>query len=413
MPKKIVVLGGGVVGVCCALQLQRIGYTVTIIERNPFGESAIQTSCGHIAVSEVIPLSKPANLLKSPAWLFDPTGPLAIRPSSLLGVLPWFLRFVGNARPNRISKISRDLSCLTMRAMEDYRELLGVFGLSDLIKDFPVIELYDTEEDLQHGRPYHDVRRSLGFQLDEISGSEAAEIEPEIANDFAKAVVFNDWRSIVDGKRFVTAMTDAFVAGGGSFKICEASHILHDGHVGTGISLEGGEQIDADVLVLSAGAWTKQLATPLGVNLMIEGVAGYQTSIADPGISLGHGIIYEKGGFGVTQYESGLSISGSIEFAKLNAKPDWRRADILVRKAQRILPNLRQTEGIQRIGRRPLTPDTLPIIDQLPNFPNVFVATGHGQLGVTLGATTGKLITDLVSGKPTDIDITPYGASRF
>ncbi len=413
MPKNIVVLGGGIVGVCCALQLQRAGYTVRIVERNPPGEGAAQASCGYIAASEVIPLSKPGLLRKAPGWLFDPSGPLTIRQSSLMGLLPWFLRFAGNTRPSRISQISHDLSRLTSRAMVDYRELLGQFGLSDLIQTNPVIELYETEKDFDRARPDHEMRRALGFQVDEISGLQAAEREPEIAKDFAKAVVFSDWRSIVDSERFVTAMTDAFVSGGGSITMAEASHILFEGSMATGISLAGGEKIEADIVILCAGAWTKQLTAPLGSKLRIEGVCGYQTLFADPGVSLAHGVIYAKGGFGITPYESGLAISGTIEFANLDAEPDWRRADILVKKSRRILPKLQTTNGIRRMGRRPLTPDTLPIIDRLPNFENIFVATGHGQLGVTLAATTGKLIADLVSGHPGDMDMAAYRASRF
>ena len=128
---------------------------------------------------------------------------------------------------------------------------------------------------------------------------------------------------------------------------------------------------------------------------------------------MAHAVVYAKGGFGITPYESGVAISGSIEFATLAAEPDWRRADTLVEKAKRVLPGLKTADSTRRIGRRPFTPDTLPIIDRSPTVPNVLIATGHGQLGVTLGATTGKLISHLAAGRATDIDLSPYSATRF
>ncbi len=111
--------------------------------------------------------------------------------------------------------------------------------------------------------------------------------------------------------------------------------------------------------------------------------------------------------------ESGLAISGTIEFSGLDARPNYRRAKILVSKARRVLPGLRSERGEERIGYRPLCPDTLPVVDRAPGAPNVLIATGHGQLGLTLGATTGKLIAQLAAGRTPNMDLAPYRATRF
>ena len=171
---RVVIIGGGVVGVCCALQLQRDGRAVTIVERNPPGEGTAWASCGLIAVSEIVPLSRPGILRQVPGWLFDPTGPLWLRPASVPGLLPWFTRFVLNARPRRIETLAARLAALTGGALEDYRALLRPLGLGDLIRDQPVLELYDTESGLVRERGHHELRRACGFRIDEISGAEAA-----------------------------------------------------------------------------------------------------------------------------------------------------------------------------------------------------------------------------------------------
>jgi D-amino-acid dehydrogenase len=410
---RVVVIGGGVVGVCCALALQREGRQVVIVERDEPGMGTAIASCGLIAVSEVVPLSKPDILRRAPGWLLDPKGPLTIRPGALPGLIPWFLRFMWSARPRRIEEIAGQLAALTRDARKDFDDLLRPLGLQDLIRSKPVIVLYDHAEELAAEQASHERRRRLGFDVEELSGAEAAELEPAIAKDFAKAVLFKDWRAVVDTYRFVTALTDGFVAGGGTFHRGEVSGFRCDGDRITGVELADGSPLPAQEIIVAAGAWSKALAAQLGVKLMIQAVAGYQTLIADPGVSLDHGIGYAAGGFGITPMESGLAVAGTIEFSGLGQAPDFRRARIIVEKAKRVLPGLKTEGGLERVGWRPLCPDTLPVIDRAPGLANLYFATGHGQLGVTLGATTGRLIADLVTGRRPNLDLAPYRATRF
>lgn len=351
--------------------------------------------------------------MRAPKWLLDPMGPLTLRGSSLVGVLPWFMRFAGNSRMSRIKAISNDISVLTLRALADIETLLAQHGLSDLLRQTPVIELYDSEQDLAHERHFHKIRRRLGFRIDEISGREAKEMEPSIATDFACAAVFRDWRSVVDTKRFVVDLHKAFAARGGVVKPVGASAFLRDADRVAGVSTTSGEIIRGDQYVLAAGAWSKKLAEDIGIRIQLEGVIGYQTNLTDAGVDVEHGLIYAKGGFGITPYESGLAVAGSIEFAKLNAKPDWRRADILVEKARRVLPGLQTQSAERRYGRRPLTPDTKPIIGRSPQVGNMIFATGHGQLGLTLCATTGRLVKEIAGGRVPNIDMAAYRPDRF
>lgn len=327
--------------------------------------------------------------------------------------MPWLLRFIANARPQRVQQISQGLTQLTGRALTDWQDLLQPLGLTRLIRNRPVLELYDHESELEAERAYHAQRRSLGFQIDEISGQEAAEMEPAIARDFARAVVFGNWRSIVDGAGFVIALIDAFASAGGTVVQAEVNGFNRRGGAIRGVTLPSGKTLKADLVVLAAGAWSNQFAAELGCRMMVEGILGYQTTIADPSFSMEHAVVYAEGGFGITPYESGLAIGGSVEFAGLDAAPNWRRADILVEKSLRVLPNLKTTSGVRRIGRRPMTPDTLPIIDRAPAAPNVLIATGHGQLGITTAATTAKLVAALAANRSPEIDLEPYRVSRF
>ena len=238
-------------------------------------------------------------------------------------------------------------------------------------------------------------------------------MEPCIANDFAKALILRDWRTIADSKRFVTALADAFVAAGGSIHIGTVKQLVKkDGSI-SAVILKDETNLNADAFVIAAGAKSKQIAKQINVKLDIEAVAGYQTLFSNPGFELKHALTYAAGGFGITPYESGVAIGGSIEFSTLDTPPNFDRAKTLVKKAHRVIPSLTNEAGEERIGHRPLTPDTLPVIDRAHTVDNVFFATGHGQLGVTIGAKTGEIIADLVAGRSSDIDLTPYSVKRF
>ena len=410
---RVVIVGGGVVGLCCALTLLREGYRVSLIERDASGESATAASCGSLAVSEIIPLSRPGILRRAPGWFFSPDGPMSIRAASLPRLLPWFLRFAGNARAERIARISLGLSQLTATALEDWLALLKPLQLDAMIRSRPVLELYDSETELAAERGYHARRRELGFDIEEISGQQAVDLEPAIAADFARAVIYGDWRSITDGAGLLIALTRAFSAAGGELIRAEVIGFeTRNGRI-EGVNTTPGRVHPADQVVLAAGAWSRRFAPCIGRDLPLEGVIGYQTTIAEPGFDMAHAVIYARGGFGVTPYESGLAIGGTIEFASLDAKPDWRRAELLMRRVRRVLPGLKNFAGVRRIGRRPMTPDTLPIIDRAPATANLLLATGHGQLGVTSAATTGRLIAAMVAQRIAPIDLQPYRLDRF
>ena len=179
------------------------------------------------------------------------------------------------------------------------------------------------------------------------------------------------WRSIVDGKRFVIELHKVFTERGGVVKRAEVSRLNQIGDFVTGVQTTEDRYFKADQIVIAAGAWSKKAAASIGISLQIEGVIGYQTILESPGVDVQHALVYAAGGFGITPYESGLAIAGSIEFASLNAAPNWKRADALVEKAKRVLPGLCTDNARKHIGRRPLTPDTKPIIGRAPNTQNV------------------------------------------
>ncbi|MBU9224806.1 FAD-binding oxidoreductase [Burkholderia multivorans] len=408
-----VVIGGGIVGVCCALYLQRDGHAVTLIDPAAPGDSTAKWSCGQMAVSEIIPLSKPGILKKVPGWLLDQSGPLALRPGALPGILPWFFRFVASARHAKIVSIAQAMATLTHDVYTDYAPLLDACGDSALLGQHPVLEVFDDPAGIAHEQPHLELRQSLGFQSQRLTATEIGDLEPALAGRFRHGLLFPEWRAVNDTEGFIAALTASFEAQGGRRIRANAARIDEAEGRATGVMLTSGEHIAAAHVVVAAGTGSRQFFGALGVRVPLEGIAGYQALLADPGVAFRHSVIYADGGFCFSPMTRGLQIGGTIEFAGRNAQPNFRRADIILEKAKRILPELRTARVEYGVGYRPFLPDTKPIIDRSKRLPNAYMAFGHGQLGLTLGATTGRLIADLAAGRPTRHNLAPFSAYRF
>lgn len=412
-PEQAVVIGGGIVGVCCALYLQREGYRVTLVDPAAPGDSTAKWSCGQMAISEVIPLSKPGILKKIPSWLLDQKGPLALRPSALPGILPWFLRFVANARHSKIVEIAEAMTTLTEKVYEDYAPLLDDCADKTLLGKRPIIEVFDSPAGVIHERPHLELRKSLGFASEELNEADIADLEPSLAGKFKHGLLFPDWRAVSDTEGFIAALTQSFIDQGGIRVRDQVKRIDETAGLATGVTLNGGTRLGAQHVVVAAGTGSREFFAQLGVDIPLAGIAGYQVVLPSPGVEILHSVIYADGGFCFSPMTRGLQIGGTIEFAGANAEPNFKRAEMILEKAKRILPELR-TSGLEYgVGYRPFLPDTKPVIDRSARLPNVLMAFGHGQLGLTLGATTGRLIADLAAGRPTAQDLTPFSAQRF
>jgi D-amino-acid dehydrogenase len=166
-------------------------------------------------------------------------------------------------------------------------------------------------------------------------------------------------------------------------------------------------------VVLAAGAWSKPLAASIGDRVLLESERGYNTTLPTPGISVTRELIFAERKFVATPLATGLRIGGAAEFGGLTSRPNFKRSETLVKLAKRYLPDFDSDQGIQWSGHRPATPDSLPVIGRSPNNRNVIHAFGHGHLGLTQAATTGRLVADLIDNKPASLDLTPYRIERF
>ncbi len=412
---SVTIIGAGIIGMSAAAFLQRGGYKVTVIDRVPPGEGCSFGNAGGLAFSEITPTIHPRVLLRIPGWLMDPLGPLTIRWSYLPKALPWFLAAGRNAMPDRARAITKARADLALRVVSDFETLLEAAGASDLIKYQDTLRLFDSEQQFLGEAAERDTKKSYGFEMKRLSGDEVREIEPAIGKTVHCGAFHGGWYFVTNPERVVKSIAADVMRNGGTIIADDVLSIERvQGRV-VRLQLQQRGAHSVDKLVICAGAYSHLLAKQLGEKMLLEAERGYHMVLPNSGVSLSRSITYARTPGAATPMDMGLRLAGTDEFAGLDAAPNYARADALWNIFKRVLPFLRAPDAATTrwMGRRPGTPDSLPVIGPSSTASNVWYGFGHGHMGLTWGPTTGRLIAEMMSGARSNIDLAPFRASRF
>lgn len=421
---KVVVIGAGIIGINCALALQEQGYQVMLIDKKGIGEGCSKANAGHFASEQVFPLADPSMLMQLPKMLFDPLGPVALSPKHLLQSMPWFLKFFKNMLPNLRKKNTSALTLLNKNAIACYLPLLKAANAEHLLTQKGSLLVFEKTS-IQAVKKIHKQYKNAGISVELLNKEKALTLEPNLKSTINYALFFTEVGHTFNPWVFSLALADYAKSLGVEYKKLTVESVSQkDGEVE--VQTEQA-RVFADHCVIATGAWSKSLLNDLGYRLPIEAERGYSLTLASEQTEclLSRPVASAERKFIITPMEKMLRLSGTVEYAGLNGKPNYQRADMLRKNAEFILTNLPSEQkaeqdgtkinGIESkwLGCRPSLPDSLPVICQAPKHDRIFMALGHQHLGLTQGAITGKLIGQLISGQPTDIDTKPFCISRF
>lgn len=409
------IIGAGIVGISTAAFLQREGYRVTVVDRVPPGEGCSFGNAGGLAFSEIVPTVHSRMLLKIPGWLMDPLGPLTIRWSYLPKALPWFMSMARNSLPDRVKAITAARADLGLRVVSDFETLLKPAGTADLIKYQDTLRIYETEAEYLAEAPERTAKKTYGYEMKRLSGDEARELEPALGRNVQCAAFHGGWYFLTNPGRAVKSIAAEIVRNGGVILEDEVVSLEREGGKVSALNLKAHGRHAVDRLVICAGAYSHLLARQLGEKILLEAERGYHMVLPNSGVNLSRSITYARSPGAATPMEMGLRLAGSDEFAGLDAAPNYARADALWKNFKRVLPDLREpdAETTRWMGRRPGTPDSLPVIGPSKTTANVWYGFGHGHMGLTWGPSTGRLISELMTGRRSNIDLSPFRADRF
>ncbi len=409
---KIIVVGAGIVGVCCASYLRRQGYDVVLIDRGAPGEGCSLGNSGGFGVGLSAPIATPGLLFRLPRLLFDPRQPLSVAPGQFVRLLPWFVRLLAASRPRRVAEIAAARHQLSAQSFTAYDPLLEDAGAGSLVRRDGMLFVYESRRSLDRARFGLDTARRFGVRWREVDGAEARELEPALGPNVRHGVLFPDNGHTVNPLRLVRVLARRFAERGGTMLRGTVASI-HTADDGTPRVETGSDTHAADAVVLAAGAWSRPFAAALGCDTPLAAERGYHAMIAAPGVALGTPVTLSDRNVVLTPMEEGLRITGISEFAGLDAPPKDERTDRIARQAGEFLPGL-ETRGMTRwMGPRPSTPDSLPFIGPPPGHRSIYFAFGHSHMGLVWAAVTGKVIAEMVAGQPPSLDMAPYRPDRF
>jgi len=410
--RTVAVIGAGIVGVACAGHLLRDGHAVTLIDRSDPGEGCSRGNAGAISPGSCVPLALPGMWRSIPGWLLDPLGPLSIRLPYLAHALPWLIRFGLNSRLSKVRLIADAMRALHAPTFENYAPLIEGAGCRDLIRMTGTLVVYEQKAAKLEDKLDWTLRRERGIRFTILDADDIRQIVPELGPQYEQGVLLPDHGSVVDPRRLVAALAEGLVRNGGILQKHEVRRIAPAGDGRVRVVLDDSE-MTVDRVVVAAGAWSSRLLSGLGLHVPLESQRGYHATLANPSIYPRMPVVSSAGKFYATPMADGLRFAGTVEFAGLEAPPDYRRAKALVVAGQRMFPGLRAGRVTEWMGHRPCLPDSLPIIGPVPQCPAIMLAFGHGHNGLTGASTTGRLIADLVSARHLAIDLHPYRADRF
>jgi D-amino-acid dehydrogenase len=409
---EVTIVGAGVVGIACALSLQRAGLAVTVVDRGPPAEGCSKGNAGVLAFNSVLPLARPGVFGELPTMLSDPLGPLVIRWPYLPQLLPWLIRFLGNARQSRVEHNCQALASLALRGREAWERLLVDTPAGALVRRGGWLSVFENERTFEKSRPDHEMQRRLGIDVVPLSGGEVRDRLPAISETVARGVLFPSCYHTVNPHRLVTTLAEVFQAAGGELMQAEVAGVRPMKGEGVLLDTDSGE-LAAQRLIVAAGAWSGRLAAHVGDRIPLDTERGYHAMLPNPGVDIDIPVMSVERKIVTTPMQGGLRLAGTVELAGLERPPDYSRGRVLIDHSRRLWPGL-DSEGAQFwMGCRPTLPDSLPVLGRSPREPAVIYAFGHHHLGLTLAAVTSEIVRNLVIGTAPAVDLSPFRAQRF
>lgn len=410
----VVVVGGGVVGLCTALYLGRAGYRVTVLDQGHPG-SASDGNAGMIVPSHIVPLAAPGVLTKGLRWLLSPESPFYIKPRVDPALMRWLWQFRAHcteAHVERSVPVLRDLSLASVALFEELAamEHMEAFGYANT----GLLMLYHTEKGRQENLRMAEQAEAAGLDVTRLDREAALALDPELRVPFEGAVLYRqDGR--VDPHGLLAALAAYLTRHGVSIRSgVEVLGFERQDRTVTRVHTSAG-RIAADEVVLAAGAWTGRLARTLGLRLPVQPAKGYSITLDLPEAAprIPHILTEEK--LTVTPMPGRIRFAGTLALSGFDDTVDARRTIPLRRLVGTYRPDRVGEEAAKPnvwYGYRPCSPDGLPLIGRARAFTNLTVATGHGMMGVTLAPITGRLVAEVIQGISTTLDLAPFAADR-
>lgn len=400
MGKPVIVLGAGMVGVCCALELQRRGMDVTLVDRQAPGQETSHGNAGVLARSSLMPFNHPGLWRQLPRLLRNDTVQFHYRPGYLARNLGWAASFLWRARPSVFQETATALDSLIRLSAPEHQRLLAEAGIRHRLRDTGWIFLFRSEAAWQGSALARSAYARHQVPTQALDPAELARLEPALAPIFARALWIQGSYSVDDPQAVVRAYADLFQRSGGTFKPLRAAAIRRDVDRWTVQGDQGSDSLSAPALVVALGPWSKALLKTTGIDLPMAFERGYHMHYTPgSGPALGRPVYDTGGGYVLSPMARGLRLTTGVELDDCEAPARPVQLDLAETRAREALDLGARLDSQAWLGRRPTLPDSRPMIGQAPRHPGLWLALGHQHIGFSTGPGTASILGELMSGE--------------
>ncbi len=413
MSKEVIVIGGGIIGLCSAYYLNREGHQVTIVDQSNMDAGASYVNAGYLSPSHIITLSAPGVMRQGLKWMFDKSSPLYIKPRLNLDFLRWVWAFNKSCSQSHVEKsapVIRDISVLSQKLYEEIKQSEGFTYHYD---KKGLLMLCQTEHMLEEEMKMAIMAQELGLEAREVTKAELKIMEPNVEINAIGAAYFKcDHHSTP--QEFMTEMKAHLRKEGVIFLSNEKVENVEVNN-GKIIGIKTNKQdLKADEYVLAAGSWSGLLSKKLGLKLLMQAGKGYRLNTEKPtGISIP--AILAEAKAAVTPMNGFTRFAGTMEIAGINHEINKVRVEAIAKAANSYYPNIElsiEEKENAASGLRPVSPDGLPYIGKSNTCDNLTIAAGHAMMGWSMATATGKLVSEIISEQKTSLELEPFSPDR-
>lgn len=409
---RTVVVGGGVIGLSCALALLHAGREVTVLEAATVGAGASHGNCGTLTPSHAPALATWDTLRHALLWMWRPDAPLYVRPRWDPALWRWLLGVAGQVRTARFRHATRARGALLIDSRQRLAQWIERDGLACGHADTGLDYVYRDPRAFAHGQRDLAPLADLGIAAAVLEGDEYARNEPAFRPGVAGAIRFPGDGQLRPERLLAALARRVREAGGQIVERC-AVHDLAEDTDGVRL-LTGTGALHAHEAVLATGAWSPRLAQRLGVRVPVQPGKGYSMTFTRPSRTPSRAVVLKERAVCVTAWDDGFRLGSTMEFSGYDDRLDERRLAALERAAREYLHEPHGATRLERwCGWRPMSVDDVPLIGRAPGWRGLWLATGHGMMGVSMSAASAQLLADLVTGATPALDPTPYDPARF
>ena len=406
---KVGIIGAGIQGVCNALFLQKKGFQVTLFDREEPGSAASYGNAGHFSPYASVPLNRPDVIADVPSMLISSRGPLALKWNYVPQMIPWFAKFILNCTEQKMMHTAKNMHQILDHSLPAFDELFDEIDLEDLVENNGILYVW-TDKNIKSRELEIKIRDQLGVKQQLVNKKEIHDLEPNLKPFYHSGVFYDYARHARNPRKILIKLFENFVNKGGKFLKLNINNIDFDED--RPVLRTETQRFIFDKLVIACGAFSKRLTDKLHEKIPLDTERGYHVHFKDYDHLISRPIVYANRGFGMTPMEQGLRVVGTVEFGGLENSPSKSRIKNLILNAKDMLDGLPDHKD-EWLGFRPTLPDFLPVLGPSKNYQNVFYSFGHHHLGWTLGAISGKIISNMIAGEKTNLDLQPYSSNRF